>query len=105
MASRAIQASFEAGLEGLLLGVIMLMLWRRGWLTAWPRDRCAFGWLWGGAQYDRICQRARCANWFVLDSVSMGQLLLAANDYFRRLSDHADRHRLTALRITVTGHV
>ena len=98
---------YEAGLEGLLLGVIMLMLWRRGWLQQHGRiDRCAFGWLWGGAQYDRICQRTRCANWFVVKQHQHGTIAVGANDYFRRLSDHAQTGiAWPPSGITVTGHV
>ena len=67
---------YEAGLEGLLLGVIMLMLWRRGWLHQHGR---VTGVLLAGYGVARsIIEFVREPDsqiGLLLDSVSMGQLL------------------------------
>jgi len=67
---------YEAGLEGLLLGVIMLMLWRRGWLHQHGR---VTGVLLAGYGVARsmieFVREPDAQIGLLLDSVSMGQLL------------------------------
>ena len=67
---------YEAGLEGLLLGVIMLMLWRRGWLHQHSR---VTGVLLAGYGVARsmieFVREPDAQIGLLLDSVSMGQLL------------------------------
>ena len=67
---------YEAGLEGLLLGVIMLMLWRRGWLQQHGRIT---GVLLAGYGVARsmieFVREPDAQIGLLLDSVSMGQLL------------------------------
>ena len=67
---------YEAGLEGLLLGVIMLMLWRRGWLHQHGR---LTGVLLAGYGVARsmieFVREPDAQIGLLLDSVSMGQLL------------------------------
>ena len=67
---------YEAGLEGLLLGVIMLMLWRRGWLQQHSRIT---GVLLAGYGVARsmieFVREPDAQIGLLLDSVSMGQLL------------------------------
>ena len=67
---------YEAGLEGLLLGVIMLMLWRRKWLQKHGRIT---GVLLAGYGIARIMiefvREPDAQIGLLLDSVSMGQLL------------------------------
>jgi len=67
---------YEAGLEGLLLGVIMLMLWRRGWLQQHGR---VTGVLLAGYGVARsmieFVREPDAQIGLLLDSVSMGQLL------------------------------
>ena len=67
---------YEAGLEGLLLGVIMLMLWRRGWLQQHGR---VTGVLLAGYGVARslieFVREPDVQIGLLLDSVSMGQLL------------------------------
>ena len=67
---------YEAGLEGLLLGVIMLMLWRRGWLQHNGR---VTGVLLAGYGIARsmieFVREPDAHIGLMLDSVSMGQLL------------------------------
>ena len=67
---------YEAGLEGLLLGIIMLMLWRRGWLQQHGR---VTGVLLAGYGAARIIiefvREPDAQIGLLLDSVSMGQLL------------------------------
>ena len=67
---------YEAGLEGLLLGVIMLMLWRRGWLHQHGRMT---GVLLAGYGVARsmieFVREPDAQIGLLLDSVSMGQLL------------------------------
>jgi phosphatidylglycerol:prolipoprotein diacylglycerol transferase len=67
---------YEAGLEGLLLGVIMLMLWRRRWLQQHGR---VTGVLLAGYGVARsmieFVREPDAQIGLLLDSVSMGQLL------------------------------
>ncbi len=67
---------YEAGLEGRLLGVIMLMLWRRGWLHQHGR---VTGVLLAGYGVARsmieFVREPDAQIGLLLDSVSMGQLL------------------------------
>ena len=67
---------YEAGLEGLLLGVIMLMLWRLGWLQQHGR---VTGVLLAGYGVARsmieFVREPDAQIGLLLDSVSMGQLL------------------------------
>ena len=67
---------YEAGLEGLLLGVIMLMLWRHGWLQQHGR---LTGVLLAGYGVARsiieFVREPDAQIGLLLDSVSMGQLL------------------------------
>jgi len=67
---------YEAGLEGLLLGVIMLMLWGRGWLHQHGR---VTGVLLAGYGVARsmieFVREPDAQIGLLLDSVSMGQLL------------------------------
>ena len=67
---------YEAGLEGLLLGVIMLMLWRRGWLQQHSRLTgvllAGYGVARGMIEFVR---EPDAQIGLLLDSVSMGQLL------------------------------
>ncbi|MGB0584897.1 MAG: prolipoprotein diacylglyceryl transferase [Candidatus Puniceispirillaceae bacterium] len=67
---------YEASLEGLLLGVIMLMLWRRGWLHQHGR---VTGVLLAGYGVARsmieFVREPDAQIGLLLDSVSMGQLL------------------------------
>ena len=67
---------YEAGLEGLLLGVIMLMLWRRGWLQQHSRITgvllAGYGVARGMIEFVR---EPDAQIGLLLDSVSMGQLL------------------------------
>ena len=67
---------YEAGLEGLLLGVIMLMLWRRGWLQQHGRIT---GVLLAGYGVARsmieFVREPDAQLGLLLDIVSMGQLL------------------------------
>ena len=67
---------YEAGLEGLLLGVIMLMLWRRKWLQQHGRIT---GVLLAGYGMARsmieFVREPDAQIGLLLDSVSMGQLL------------------------------
>ncbi|MEC7210282.1 MAG: prolipoprotein diacylglyceryl transferase, partial [Pseudomonadota bacterium] len=67
---------YEAGLEGFLLGVIMLMLWRRGWLQQHGRIT---GVLLAGYGVARsmieFVREPDAQIGLLLDSVSMGQLL------------------------------
>ena len=69
---------YEAGLEGLLLGVIMLILWRRGWLQQHGRIT---GVLLAGYGVARsmieFVREPDAQIGLLLDSVSMGQLLSA----------------------------
>ena len=67
---------YEAGLEGLLLGIIMLMLWRRGWLH--QRGRVTGVLLAGYGVARSMIEFVREPDaqiGLLLDSVSMGQLL------------------------------
>jgi len=67
---------YEAGLEGLLLGAIMLMLWRRGWLQ--QRGRVTGILLAGYGVVRSMVEFVREPDaqiGLLLDSVSMGQLL------------------------------
>ena len=67
---------YEAGLEGLLLGVIMLLLWRRGWLQQHGRIT---GVLLAGYGVARsmieFVREPDAQIGLVLNSISMGQLL------------------------------
>ena len=67
---------YEAGLEGLLLGAVMLMLWRRGWLQQLGR---VTGVLLAGYGAARIMiefvREPDAQIGLILNSVSMGQLL------------------------------
>ena len=67
---------YEAGLEGLLLGMIMLILWRRGWLQQHGR---VTGMLLAGYGVARsmieFVREPDAQIGLLLDSVSMGQLL------------------------------
>ena len=67
---------YEAGLEGLLLGVIMFLLWRRGWLQQHGRIT---GVLLAGYGVARsmieFVREPDAQIGLMLDSVSMGQLL------------------------------
>ena len=67
---------YEAGLEGLLLGVVMLMLWRRGWLRQHGR---VTGVLLAGYGVARslieFVREPDAQIGLLLDSVSMGQVL------------------------------
>ena len=67
---------YEAGLEGLLLGVIMVVLWRRGWLQQHGR---LTGVLLAGYGVARsmieFVREPDAQIGLLLDSVSMGQLL------------------------------
>ena len=67
---------YQAGLEGLLLGVIMLMLWRRGWLQQHGRIT---GVLLDGYGVARsmieFVREPDAQIGLLLDSISMGQLL------------------------------
>ena len=67
---------YEAGLEGLMLGIIMLMLWRRGWLQQHGR---VTGVLLAGYGVARsmieFVREPDAQIGLVLHSVSMGQLL------------------------------
>ena len=67
---------YEAGLEGLLLGIIMLMLWRRGWLQ--QHGRITGSLLAGYGVARSIIEFFREPDsqiGLLLDWVSMGQLL------------------------------
>ena len=67
---------YEAGLEGLLLGVIMLMLWRRGWLQQHGRITGVFLASYGVARsMIEFVREPDAQIGLLLDSVSMGQLL------------------------------
>ena len=67
---------YEAGLEGLLLGVIMLMLWRHGWLQQHGR---VTGVLLAGYGVARsmieFVREPDAQIGLLLSSISMGQLL------------------------------
>ena len=67
---------YEAGLEGLMLGIIMLMLWRRGWLQQHGR---VTGVLLAGYGVARsmieFVREPDAQIGLVLHSASMGQLL------------------------------
>ena len=67
---------YEAGLEGLLLGIIMLILWRRGWLQQHGR---VTGMLLTGYGVARsmieFVREPDAQIGLLFDSVSMGQLL------------------------------
>ena len=67
---------YEAGLEGLLLGVIMLVLWRRGWLQQHGRIT---GVLLAGYGVARslieFVREPDAQIGLLLNSISMGQLL------------------------------
>ena len=67
---------YEAGLEGLLLGIVMLLLWRRGWLQQHGRIT---GVLLAGYGVARsmieFVREPDAQIGLMLDSVSMGQLL------------------------------
>jgi len=67
---------YEAGLEGFLLGVIMLMLWRRGWLQQHGRITGVFLASYGVARsMIEFVREPDAQIGLLLDSVSMGQLL------------------------------
>ena len=67
---------YEAGLEGLLLGVIMLMFWRRGWLQQHGRISGVFMAGYGVARIIIEFFREPDAQiGLLLNSISMGQLL------------------------------
>ncbi len=67
---------YEAGLEGLLLGVIMLMLWRRGWLQQHGRITGVFLASYGVARsMIEFVREPDAQIGLLLDIVSMGQLL------------------------------
>ena len=67
---------YEAGLEGLLLGIIMLVLWRRGWLQQHGRITgvllAGYGVARGMIEFVR---EPDAQIGLLLDTVSMGQLL------------------------------
>ena len=67
---------YEAGLEGLLLGVIMLILWRRGWLQQPGRITGVLLASYGVARsMIEFVREPDAQIGLLLDSVSMGQLL------------------------------
>ena len=67
---------YEAGLEGLLLGGIMLMLWRRGWLQQYGRLTGVFLAGYGVARgIIEFVREPDAQIGLLLDSVSMGQVL------------------------------
>ena len=67
---------YEAGLEGLLLGVVMLILWRRGWLR---QDGRLTGVLLAGYGLARslieFVREPDAQIGFILGNFSMGQIL------------------------------
>tara|TARA_B100000989_G_scaffold240245_1_gene187112 strand:- start:173 stop:1012 length:840 start_codon:yes stop_codon:yes gene_type:complete len=67
---------YEAGLEGLLIGGIMLILWRRGWLQQHGRVTGVFLTVYGLARgMIEFVREPDAQIGLLLDSVSMGQLL------------------------------
>ena len=67
---------YEASLEGLLLGVIMLMIWRRGWLQQHGRVTGVLLAGYGAARsMVEFVREPDAQIGLLLDAVSMGQLL------------------------------